>query len=77
MSRYSYFRKKKEVLLLPAITLQVLQCNYQTNDLYVIHFKEIESSYQFLESVSTESEIQTLKTSSIFKESPTIFKSKT
>ncbi len=48
ISKHSYFRKEKEVLLLPATTLHVLQCNYQTNDLYIIHFKEIESSYQFL-----------------------------
>jgi len=64
ISKHSYFRKEKEILLLPATTLQVIQCNYQTNDLYVIHLKEIESSYQLLESISTESEIQILKTSS-------------
>jgi hypothetical protein len=64
ISKHSYFRKEKEVLLLPATTLQVIQCNYQTDDLYVIHLKEIESPYQLLESVSIELKIQTIKTSS-------------
>jgi hypothetical protein len=35
------------------------------NGLYVIHLKEIQSVYQLLESVSTESEIQILKNSSV------------
>jgi len=64
IGKHSYFKKENEILLSPATTLQVIQCNYQMNNLYVIHLKEIQSPHQLLESVSTDAEIETLITSS-------------
>jgi hypothetical protein len=73
---HSYFRKEKEILLLPATTFKVIQCDSQGNNLHIIHLQQIEPLHQLLQSMSTEDEIKPLKINSNIQPSVNISNSK-
>ncbi|CAF1139133.1 unnamed protein product [Rotaria sordida] len=62
INEHSYYHDINEILLLPGIQLQVIDQNYPSNDLCVIHLKEIQSS-----SSSSPSYLQSPLTSSLTK----------
>ncbi|CAF2408599.1 unnamed protein product [Rotaria sp. Silwood2] len=66
ISKYSFFQKENEILLLPATTLEVVKCDCKKNNCIAIHLKEIKSPYQLLESVPIETQIPSKENSSIF-----------
>jgi hypothetical protein len=61
ISKHSYFKKEKEVLLLPATTIEVVRYEKQKHGLHFIYLREVESPYVLLEPPSSEEEIQQLK----------------
>jgi hypothetical protein len=48
---HSYFQTEEEILLLPAIYLEVKSCFYMAPGLHAIQLKEIESDFPYLEPV--------------------------
>jgi hypothetical protein len=76
IGKHSYYRTEGEVLLLPATKLKVVNNGYQQDDLHVIHMKEIELPFMFLESASSDEEITTFKMTSISNQESPIVKPK-
>lgn len=54
VSKYSYYQREKEILLLPATTLQVVQIKRNKHNIYEIHLQEIEPEYQLIDPVLIE-----------------------
>ncbi|CAF1326334.1 unnamed protein product [Rotaria magnacalcarata] len=58
ISQYSIFQKEKEILLLPATTLQVIRTYRDKQNFYnIIHLQEIKSTYTLLEPILLETKI--------------------
>jgi hypothetical protein len=58
ISKHSYFKREKEVLLKTATTVKVINNEYQGHGLHVIRLKEIEPSISLVEEPSSSEEIK-------------------
>ncbi|CAF0748493.1 unnamed protein product [Rotaria sp. Silwood1] len=65
ISKYSFFQRENEILLLPATTLKVVKYSHDRNSFKTIYLKEIQSLYPLIDLPITETENKKAETSSL------------
>jgi len=74
ISGHSFYRKEKEVLLLPATKVQVIKRERRENGQRVIRLKEIEEPFNLLEIASTSDEIKAFRQKAASSQTKTLLK---